>query len=181
MQLGFILLCLGLPLLELAVLIKVGQSIGVWRTLLLLVGMGVVGGLVLRAQGFAVLRRAIETTRAGQPPIEPVIDSLFLMLAGILFLIPGFITDVAGALLLIPPLRRAFARRLLGRMFAGGTFTDSTVHVETRGGRRPRQDEAGPQRPEPGTNGRDQGVVIEGEWEQVDETAKRPRGPPQSS
>ena len=179
MQLAFILLCLAFPLLELAVMIKVGQSIGVLWTIALLIGMGLVGGAVLRAQGFAVLRRAIAATRAGEPPIGPVIDSMFLMLAGVLFLIPGFITDVLGGLLLIPPLRQAFARWLLGRMRAAGTFTASSVHVETRGhddGNAPPRQPSGARpeqrRQQPG------GVVIDGEWERVDEPSQPPRGGP---
>lgn len=193
MQLAFILLCLAFPLLELAVMIKVGQSIGVLWTIALLIGMGLVGGAVLRAQGFAVLRRAIAATRAGEPPIGPVIDSMFLMLAGVLFLIPGFITDVAGALLLIPPLRRGFARWVFRRMLAGGRFSASTVRVETRDGRDPRgegqaEPHVEPRRPTPRAPGRGaprpdtKGVVIDGEWERVEDPSKRPRGgPPRTS
>ena len=181
MQLGLILLCLALPLLELAVLIKVGSWIGAFDTILLLIGIGIAGGLMLRAQGFAVLRRALEATRAGRPLIEPMVDSLFLMLAGVLFVIPGFITDAAGLLLLIPPLRHALARWLLARMLAGGTFTASTVHVETRGPSEAgngRQRDAETQRPGPRPPG-DHGVVIDGEWERVDDPAqKRPAGDP---
>ena len=205
MQLGLILLCLAFPLLELAVMIKVGQSIGVLWTLLALVGIGVAGGLIVRAQGFAAMGRAFEAARGGRPPIEPVVDSMFLMLAGVLFLIPGFITDVAGALLLIPPLRRSFARWAFRRMMAGGTFTASTVRTGSRpeharspendarepademGGqasRRPQADPRTPGRNQAGRNqsGRDQsGVVIEGEWERVDEPDKRPPGNPPGS
>ena len=177
MKLGIVLLCLALPLLELAVMIKVGQAIGVWWTLLALIGIGVAGGMILRSQGFAVLRRAIEATREGQPPIGPMVDSMFLMLAGVLFLIPGFLTDIAGALLLIPPLRRGFARWLIGRMLAAGTFTTRSYERGSAGG----EAGDGPRRPQPASREpgkRDPGVVIEGEWERVDEPGKRPRGGP---
>lgn len=187
MQLGLILLCLAFPLLELAVMIKVGQQIGVISTLLLLVGIGIAGGLILRAQGFAVMARAIEAARSGKPPIEPVVDGMFLMLAGVLFLIPGFLTDIAGALLLIPPVRRGFAHWMFSRM-AGGGYTTSTVHVDMRGGNTgwsAAEHADAPQRPEPGAGPAsrpDRGVVIDGEWERVDEPANRPSGktPPRS-
>ena len=106
MQIGIILICLAFPLLELAVLIKVGQSIGFWWTVLLLAGSAVAGGLIIQQQGVTALQRSIESARAGRPPLEPAVDSAFLMLAGMLFLIPGLLTDAAGFLLLIPPLRR---------------------------------------------------------------------------
>ena len=193
MPLGLILLCLALPLLELAVMIKVGQAIGVLSTLALLVGICVVGALILRAQGFAAMGRAMQAVRDGKPPVEPVVDSMFLMLAGVLFLIPGFITDVAGALLLIPPLRRGFARWVFRRMLAGGRFSASTVRVETRDGRDPRgegqaEPHVEPRRPTPRAPGRGaprpdtKGVVIDGEWERVEDPSKRPRGgPPRTS
>lgn len=153
MQIGLILIVLAFPLLELAVLIKLGQSIGFWRTVLLLVATGVVGGFIVHRQGLAVARRAMDAARDGRPPLGPVVDGVLIMLAGTLLLIPGLLTDVVGLLLLIPPLRRAFARWGLKRMFAG-----AEVHVERRDGR-------------PGSDrrGAEGGVVIDGEWERVEE------------
>src|SRR5262249_35992693 len=102
MKLGLLFVFLALPLLELALMIKVGQWIGFWDTVLLLAAMALAGGLILREQGLAALTRALAAVRDGRPPIEPVVDSMFLMLAGMLLLVPGFLTDIAGLLLLIP-------------------------------------------------------------------------------
>jgi UPF0716 protein FxsA len=205
MQLGLLLLCLAFPLLEIAVLIKVGGLIGFWWTVALLIGMCAGGSLILRQQGFAALNRAMQATREGRPPIEPVVDSAFLMLAGVLLLIPGLLTDVAGLLLLIRPLRMGFARWVLGRMMAGGTFTVNGQvfrSSEQRGAEHGEPDIKAPPRPSagaphaarPGTphpGGPHPGaprpgggprpskaVVIDGEWEKIDETTKRPNGTP---
>lgn len=157
MQIGLLLLALAFPLLELAVLIKVGQTIGLWWTLMLLVAMGIGGGLVVQQQGLTAARRAMEEINHGRPPIEPVVDSFMLMLAGVLLVIPGLLTDMAGLALLVPPVRRSLARWALGRM-----VRDADIQVETREWR------------SPGRNGRGSGTVIDGEWERVDD----PKTPP---
>lgn len=156
MQIGLILLALAFPLLELAVLIKVGQWLGIWHTIGLLVLLAAVGGWLVHRQGLAASRRAFEALQAGRPPIEPVVDSMMLILAGTLLAIPGFITDVAGVALLIRPVRLALGRWALRRMLA-----DAELHVETHEWRSPG---AGAGRP-PG----EAGPVIEGEWERVEE------------
>ena len=172
MQIGLLLIGLAFPLLELAVLIKVGQWIGFWWTVLLLAGSAVAGGMIIQQQGFNALRRSLESAREGRPPLEPAIDSAFLMLAGILFLVPGLITDAAGFVLLVPPLRRLIARWLLARMLAS-----ASVHVRTSRYESGTYNDEAPRRP--GAKPQGEGVVIEGEWERVDDPAKpgqsRPR------
>lgn len=158
MQIGLILLALAFPLLELALLIKVGQLIGIWWTLLLLVGMGVGGGLIVQQQGVSAARRAMESLNEGRPPIEPVVDSFMLMLAGMLLLIPGLITDAAGLLLLVPQIRRGLARWAIGRV-----IRNADIKVETREWRSPGREQGG------------RGTVIDGEWERVDDPKQPPR------
>ncbi|CAN0432276.1 unnamed protein product, partial [Phaeothamnion confervicola] len=163
---GLILVALAFPLLELAVLIKVGQSIGFWSTVLLLAAMGVFGGWLVQRQGLAAAQRAMETIGQGEAPIAPVIDSVLIMLAGVLLLLPGLITDVAGLLLLIPPVRRAFARWAVSRMLARGD-----IHVRRTEWRTDGQDRSSAD-PDLGRGPRRSGsdVVIDGEWQRVDET-----------
>ncbi len=172
MQIGLILIALAFPLLELAVLIKTGQIIGFWRTLLVLVVAAVVGGLIIRRQGLAAAQRAMLAMREGRPPIEPVADSMLLMLAGTLLLIPGLITDAVGLLLLVPPLRRAFARKTLSKLFAG---VDIRTQSRTWDNDQPRQGT----RPGGPRQAPDGGVVIDGEWERVDEP--KPSAPKSTS
>ncbi|MBF2761567.1 MAG: FxsA family protein [Ectothiorhodospiraceae bacterium AqS1] len=108
-----IILMIGFPLIEIALLIEVGGSLGVFPTIALVVLTAVVGAMLVRAQGFATLRRARRSMDAGELPAIEMIESVFLLLAGALLLAPGFITDILGFLCLIPPLRQALTLRLI--------------------------------------------------------------------
>ena len=101
---------IALPVLELALLIKTGQAIGFWATLGLLVGAVAIGAIVMSRQGITVARRTREAMALGRPPVGPVLDGAFLLLAGALLITPGFLTDVLALLLLVPPVRRKVAR-----------------------------------------------------------------------
>ncbi len=115
-----ILLLIGFPLIEIALLIQVGGFFGVFPTIALVVLTAVGGGLLVRAQGFSTLRRARRSLNAGELPALEMIESVFLLLAGALLLAPGFITDAAGFLFLIPPLRQSLIMHLIrsGRLGA---------------------------------------------------------------
>ena len=93
------------PLAEIAVLIQVGSWLGLAPTLALIVLSAVVGTWVLRRQGFGVLARARRQMEQGVMPVAEVFEGLCLLVAGVLLLTPGFLTDAAGALLLVPPVR----------------------------------------------------------------------------
>jgi UPF0716 protein FxsA len=155
MRLGLILIFIAVPLLELAVLIKAGQLIGIWPTLFIVVVTAVAGTTILHRQGFAAFNRAIESMERGQIPIEPVTDAVFLLLAGALLLTPGLITDAAGLLLLVPQLRRRVARWVFKRLIARAARSRSQnePRAEPNGG----------------------GVIIEGEFERVEEPTTEPR------
>jgi UPF0716 protein FxsA len=169
MPIGLILLTLAFPLLELAVLIKVGQWIGFWWTVLLLAGMAVGGGFLVHQQGLAAARRAMEQMSHGEPPVGPVADSFMIMLAGFLLLVPGLLTDVAGLLLLIPPVRSAVARWLLARISLAGTVRTSSTTWRSPARPDAREDAAA------GSGPRSRGgpVVIDGEWERVEDAQKQ--------
>jgi UPF0716 protein FxsA len=132
--LAFILI--ALPLLELALLIKTGQVIGFWATLAMVVGAGVIGALVLSRQSLAVVRRTREAVAEGRPPVAPVLDGAFLLLAGTLLITPGFISDVLALLLLIPPLRRGVARWGVRRLVRSAHVRISTHRAGLRATRR---------------------------------------------
>ncbi len=109
---------LVVPFVEIYVLIQVGQAIGAPATILLLVGLSVTGAWLVKREGMAVVRRAQEQVRRGQMPGVPLIDGVLIVLAGLLLVTPGFVTDAFGLLLLAPPVRvavRAAARRYLQR------------------------------------------------------------------
>ncbi len=112
--LPLLLLLILVPIAEIALIIKVGEWIGVWWTIALLLADAVLGSLLLRSQGRAVWRRFSAAVGEGRLPHREVIDGVLVIFGAALMLAPGFITDVFGALFLLPP-TRALMRRLLLR------------------------------------------------------------------
>jgi UPF0716 protein FxsA len=112
-----LLLFIVVPIAELAVIITVGREIGVGPTVLLLLADAILGSMLARSQGRLAWRRFAEATQAGRPPAREVLDGALVLLGGALLLTPGFITDVFGILLLLPP-SRAVARRVLVKRLA---------------------------------------------------------------
>ena len=117
------------PIAELAVIIQVGQSIGLLPTVGILLADSIIGSMLLRSQGRASWRRLTGTLQGGRPPAREVLDGALVLLGGVLLLTPGFITDIVGILLLLPP-TRAIVRRLLGRR-----LLDRMIRGMTGGGR----------------------------------------------
>jgi UPF0716 protein FxsA len=105
------------PLVELAVIIQVGQWIGVLDTLALLLVLSVGGAWIVKRQGLGVLRRIRGEVAAGGVPTAALIDGALIGFAGVLLLAPGFVTDAFGLLLLLPPVR-GLMRVWLRRRFA---------------------------------------------------------------
>jgi UPF0716 protein FxsA len=98
------------PLAELAVIIVVGKSIGVLATLLLLLAFSLFGAWLARREGLAAWRRFELSLAEGRVPTQEVADGAMILLAGALLLIPGFLTDLIGLVLLVPA-NRVLARR----------------------------------------------------------------------
>jgi UPF0716 protein FxsA len=119
--LALIALFILIPLAELYVILKVGDAIGVLWTILLLAADSVVGSLLLRTQGRAVWRRFNEALAQGRMPHQEVQDGVLVIFGGAFLITPGFITDVFGLLLLLPPTRALIRRwgvRAIGRRMA---------------------------------------------------------------
>ena len=117
MLLPLVLLFIVVPIAELAVIIQVGQAIGVWWTIALLIADSILGSALMRSQGRAAWRRFGEATQAGRVPAREVLDGALVIFGGALLLTPGFITDILGLILLIPP-TRAIVRGILARRLA---------------------------------------------------------------
>jgi UPF0716 protein FxsA len=111
-----LLLFILVPIAELAVIIQVGEAIGVWWTIALLIADSVLGSLLMRSQGRAAWRRFNAAIAEGRVPAREVVDGVLVIFGGALLLTPGFITDVFGLLFLLAP-TRAVLRRLLVRRF----------------------------------------------------------------
>jgi UPF0716 protein FxsA len=108
-------LVLGLPLLELYVIIRVGGEVGALSTVLLVVFTAVVGIGLVRLQGFSTVMRVRTAMDRGEVPAVEMLEGAALLVAGFLLLFPGFISDTLGFLCLIPPLRRWVLLRALER------------------------------------------------------------------
>jgi UPF0716 protein FxsA len=116
-----VILFIVVPIAELYVIIKVGQLIGVWPTLALLLADALLGSMLLKHQGRSAWRRFNEALAQRRFPGKEVADGVLIVIGGTLLLTPGFLTDIAGLFLLIPP-TRAIARGVL-RRFTIGRFT----------------------------------------------------------
>lgn len=125
-----VILFIAVPIVEIYVIVRVGELIGVLPTLALLVADAVLGSLLLRHQGRGAWRRFNAALAERRFPAREVADGLMIAVGGTLLLTPGFVTDVFGAILLVPP-TRAIVRRLL-RTYVSRRFTIVSV-----GGTRP--------------------------------------------
>jgi UPF0716 protein FxsA len=158
-----VLLFILVPILELYVIIQVGQEIGALWTIAILVADSILGSLLLRAQGRSAWRRFNAALSAGRPPAREVLDGVLIVFGGALLLTPGFATDVGGLLLLIPP-TRAVIRGVLVRRLA------KRVVVAVPGGGRVPPPRGGPR---PGGRADPVDDDIEGTATEVDPRALR--------
>ena len=121
------LLFLSIPLLEIYLLLKVGSSIGVLPTVILVVLTAVIGVWLLRLQGFATLTKAQQSLAQGEMPATAMLEGLMLFIAGALLLTPGFFTDTIGFIFLIPVSRIWIAKSILKKgMLSGAVGFQST-------------------------------------------------------
>ncbi|RYP87103.1 FxsA family protein [Nocardioides guangzhouensis] len=120
------LLFFGIPLLEIIVLIQVGQAIGPWWTILLLVADSIFGAWLMRREGSRAFQALSDALRNGRMPARELADGMLILAGGLLMLAPGFITDVFGILLILPftrPIgRRVLTRVVSARLLAGGDW-----------------------------------------------------------
>ncbi len=114
MFIRLLLLFILLPMIELYFLIVAGGYFGAFHTILMVIGTGVLGAYIAKAEGNAVLYRIVSELNSGRFPASEMIDGLFVFAGGILLLTPGFLTDMTGFLFLFPA-SRIFFKRLLER------------------------------------------------------------------
>lgn len=111
-QLGMVVAFIGVPLLEIYVLVQVGQVIGAGWTILLLIVASVLGTWLIRREGGRAWRALTEALQTGRMPARELADGALILIGGTLMLAPGFVTDAVGVLLILP-FTRPIARRLL--------------------------------------------------------------------
>jgi UPF0716 protein FxsA len=110
------LLFLLVPFAELYVIYKIGDAIGYWWVFLLLAADSVLGAVLLRSQGRAVWRRFNDIMSQGRVPHREVVDGVLVIFGGAFLITPGFLTDIIGVALLLPPTRAVFRRMLIRRL-----------------------------------------------------------------
>jgi UPF0716 protein FxsA len=125
MRLPLTLLLIGLPLAEIATFIQVGQWLGLGPTLALVLLAGLAGIVVIRHQSLATLGAVRAALARNQMPAAELADAAAVLIAGLLLILPGFISDVAAILLLVRPLRHAIFRRIGGR--GSGARREATI------------------------------------------------------
>ena len=105
----FLILFITIPLVEIAILIKIGSIIGAGYTIALVIGTAFLGVSLLRIQGISTLAKVQANISRGQLPATELIEGLILLISGALLLTPGFFTDTIGFLMFVPTLRQRLA------------------------------------------------------------------------
>ena len=127
-----LLVFVAAPLIELYLLIEVGSVIGALPTIALSILTALLGGALVRLQGFRVLFRAQASLEKREVPAFELLEGALLLLVGLALLLPGFVTDAIGFLLLVPPLRR---RLILRWLAARGNLTPAEPAGRPEGSR----------------------------------------------
>jgi UPF0716 protein FxsA len=135
-----VLLLIVIPIVELYVFVQVAHAIGFGAALLALILVSVFGGWLVKREGIGMWRRMQQQVGRGESPGRQVLDGLLLLVAGLLIVVPGFVTGAVGVLLLLPPVRAA-ARAVLARRYVGSSKVIIATHgpriVDTSADERP--------------------------------------------
>lgn len=124
-----------IPLVELALLIKLGGIMGVIPTVLLVAGTGVGGAYLAKSQGFKLLQEVLGALKEGQIPADHLIEGMLMLVGAVLLVTPGVLTDLSGIVLFIPYTRRVvarFTRKKFTQWLREGKFNISYSEVGTR-------------------------------------------------
>lgn len=170
---------IAMPIIEIALLLRVGEAFGWLPTLLVVIITAVVGSAMLRQQGLATLNKARTRMDSGEMPAQQMLEGVLIMIGGVLLLTPGFVTDAFGFACLIPLTRQWMASRLSNRAFVsfsagvgGGSRRAGSVGEQgfSPGGR--------PDYPPTGESttrgsstgaGTKKGDIIDGDFERIDD------------
>jgi UPF0716 protein FxsA len=131
------LLFVVVPILELALLIQIGHVVGLWPTLALVLGTGILGATLARLEGIRVFFQFQQELAAGRVPGQAMLDGISVLLGAAFLLTPGILTDLTGLALLFPPSRRWIQRRVRKRLekrIAEGSLRIVTMHPAGFGG-----------------------------------------------
>ncbi|MDG1211362.1 MAG: FxsA family protein [Paracoccaceae bacterium] len=119
-----ILILVAIPIIEIALFIELGGWVGLWPTIALVVITAILGGLLLRMQGFAAMQKLQLSVAEGGDPRGPLAHGVMILVAGLLMLTPGFFTDAVGFALLLPPVRSGLIAWIGPKLAAKATFVE---------------------------------------------------------
>lgn len=131
------LLFLVVPIVELYVIVQVSHGLGAPETILLLIGISVVGAWLAKLAGLSVLNRLQQTVRQGRVPSAELVDGALVLFAGALLITPGFLSDCLAILLLLPPTRAVVRGAVLRKIRAGGGLVTVMTGRRPRAGQQP--------------------------------------------
>ena len=120
-----------IPLVEIYFLIQVGEQIGAWMTVLLVIITAIIGVTLLREQGIRTIIKANQAMQAGQMPAQEMFDGFLLAAVGILLVTPGFFTDAVGFVLLVPSVRKIILKSLLKNVLSQANMQFSSTHFSS--------------------------------------------------
>lgn len=149
-KIAIILLFAAFPLVEIGLLIRLGRVIGISWLAVIIIGTALLGTYVIRRVGLSVFERALSRLGSERKGVSPLFDGFVQVLAGVLLIFPGVISDAIGLTLLVPPVRRALIRTGLLKLV-------TLFHYQAEGDAREEPD----------------GIVIEGEYERLSEKPLR--------
>ncbi len=128
MRLSFLpFMLLVVPIIEISVFIAIGDRIGVFYTVMMILLTALIGSILLRIEGFRILGQIQKDVAAGKIPTKELSNGVMILIAGVLLLTPGFVTDAIGFLLFLPPVRAAIRAFVVSRIKLQATSTGPGV------------------------------------------------------
>ena len=166
------LLFIIIPIIEISVLIHVGEWLGVWPTIGIVIFTAWLGAKNVREQGIATMTSVQNKMAQGEMPSDEIVTGLILLVAGVLLVTPGFVTDIFGLSLLIPRVRAALVESvkkhvIVNQMSAGASFNQQTTGFSGNVYEHEHQTNA-PTSPSSLSDKKHNGETIEGEFERKD-------------
>lgn len=158
-----------MPILEIAILLRVGAAFGWVPTLLIVIITAVLGSAMLRQQGLATMAKARQRMDSGEMPAQQLAEGLLIMIGGVLLLTPGFVTDAFGFSCLFPMTRQWMAARLSARAIVG--FSKGAAGPTASGGNSAGAHAQGPRSQDSASRGgrAANGDIIDGDFERLDD------------
>ena len=158
-----VLLFIVMPIVEIALLLRMGDVVGWIPTLLIVIVTAIVGSAMLRQQGLATLNKARQRMDGGEMPAQQLLEGILIMIGGVLLLTPGFVTDTFGFICLIPVTRQWLAAKLSARAIVG--FSAATQAGAP--GAAPNMGQTGRSAPKGQRSG--SGEIIDGDFKRIDD------------